>query len=73
MIKNLAIKFNDEPNVIHLTPFNQAGASVVELKFQLMHPRLKIPTVVYYRKTSVRGSNVYYYSEGNKAGEVLGG
>jgi hypothetical protein len=73
MIKTLAITFNDEPNVIHLGSFNQAGASVVELKLQVMHPRTKLPTWVFYRRTSVRGKNIYFYSEGNRAGEALGG
>lgn len=73
MIKTLAITFNDEPNVTHLAKWNEAGASVVELKMQLKHPRLDHPVIVYYRRTSTRGRNIYYYSEGNKAGEALGG
>lgn len=73
MIKTLAVTFNDEPNVIHLFKWNEAGASVVELKIQAQHPRLKTPVMVFYRRTSTRGQNVYYYSEGTKAGEALGG
>lgn len=73
MVKTFAIKFNDQPNVIHLARWEERGASVVELKLMVEHPRLKTPTIVYYRKTSVRGQNVYFYSKGSKAGEALGG
>jgi hypothetical protein len=73
MIKTLAVTFNDEPNVIHLYKWNEAGASVVELKMQTRHPRLGHAVIVYYRRTSLSGKNIYYYSEGNRAGEVLGG
>lgn len=73
MIKTLAITFNDEPNVVHLYKWDERGASVVELKLQTKHPRLEIPVMVYYRRTSLRGQNIYFYSEGNRAGEVLGG
>jgi hypothetical protein len=73
MIKTLAVTFNDEPNIIHLYKWNEAGASVVELKLQTKHPRLGHPVMVYYRRTSLRGHNVYFYSEGNRSGEALGG
>jgi hypothetical protein len=73
MKRTLAITFKDEPNVIHLESFVHQGAAVIDLKLQVLHPRLKIPVVILYRRTSTRGSNVYYYSEGTKAGEALGG
>jgi hypothetical protein len=69
----IAITFNDLPDVIHILPFTHQGAGVIELKLVFPHPRTNKRTTVYYRRTSLRGRNIYYYSEGNKAGEALGG
>lgn len=69
----LAITFNDFPNVISMAPFTHSGAGVVDLKIYVQHPRTNKPVWVFYRRTSTRGKNIYYYSEGNRAGEVIGG
>ncbi len=73
MTYTIAITFNDFPNVIHIMPFEHRGATVVELKIPVKHPRTGLPTMVYYRNTSLRGKKIYRYSEGQPAGEALGG
>lgn len=73
MSRFIAVNFNDLPNILHLIKYTHHGASVVDLKLQIKHPRNGEVVIVYYRKTSLRGNNVYYYTEGTKAGEALGG
>jgi len=73
MSHTLAITFNDDPDVIYIAPFNHDGANVVELKLQVMNPKTKNIATVYYKRTSLRGRNIYYYSEGSSGGEIRGG
>lgn len=70
---NLAITFNDFPNITHITTFMQNGASVIDLKLVFTHPRTGLNTNVFFRRVSNKGKNIYFYSEGNRAGEALGG
>jgi hypothetical protein len=73
MSRALAVTFTDLPNVTYLIPYTHHGAAVVDLKIQTVHPLTGKSTTVYYRRTSTRGKNIYYYTEGTRAGEVLGG
>jgi hypothetical protein len=68
----LAVSFKDEPNVIHFLKF-MMDAKGVPLSLDLHHPRSGEPVKVIYRGTSKRGRSLYRYTEGSKAGEVLGG
>lgn len=68
----MAVTFNDEPNVIHIGQF-MMDAKGVPLSMIFNHPRSGKPVKVIYRGVSSRGKKIYRYSEGNRAGEVLGG
>ena len=68
----IAVKFNDEPNVIHF--FKAPMDSKSPPRFLVFdHPREEREVKVVFRGVSSRGKKIYRYSEGNKAGEVLGG
>jgi hypothetical protein len=68
----LAIKFNDEPNVIHFLKAPMDSKTPPRF-MDLNHPRSKRPVRVVFRGVSSRGNKIYRYSEGTKAGEILGG
>jgi hypothetical protein len=68
----MAVTFNDYPNVIHVAQF-MMDAKGVPLSMQFRHPRLNTAVKVIYRGVSSRGKRIYRYSEGTRAGEVLGG
>jgi hypothetical protein len=68
----MAVTFNDLPNVIHIAKF-MMDAKGVPLSMTFNHPRSSQPTKVIYRGVSNRGKKIYRYTEGNSAGEALGG
>jgi hypothetical protein len=71
-IYTLAIKFNDEPNVIHLVKMAMDIISPPR-HLDFNHPRLNSAVRVVFRGVSSRGKKIYRYSEGTKAGSILGG
>jgi hypothetical protein len=73
MSRALAVTFTDLPNVTYLIPYTHHGVAVIDLKFEVTHPRTREKVMVYYRRTSTSGKGIYFYSEGTRAGEVLGG
>jgi hypothetical protein len=79
MIKNimpdlytLAMKFHDEPNVIHVLQGALDTKSPPRF-LDVHHPRTGRPVRVYFRGVSPRGKKIYKYSEGSKEGNILGG
>jgi hypothetical protein len=71
-VYTLAIKFNDEPNVIHIMKAPMDSKTPPRF-LDFNHPRLNQVVRVIFRGVSSRGKKIYRYSEGNKAGEILGG
>lgn len=66
------VRFNDLENVIALgmVPID---FGIIPLKLQVPHPVTQKIIVVHYRGVSTKGRPIIRYSQGNKAGEALGG
>jgi hypothetical protein len=73
MFYTCAISFNDIPDVIYTLRIARNVANVIELTLDVMNPSTGLPVKVYFRRISSKGRSVYYYSEGSKAGNALGG
>jgi hypothetical protein len=71
-IYTLAVKFNDEPNIIHVLKCPIDSKSPPRF-LDFNHPRLGMSVRVYFKGVSTRGRKLYRYGEGNGAGAILGG
>jgi hypothetical protein len=71
-IYTLAVKFHDEPNVIHFLKMAMDTKSPPR-SLDFNHPRLNKVVKVIFRGVSSRGKKIYRYSEGTKEGSILGG
>lgn len=69
---DIAITFKENPDVIFI---NKAmlHEKVVDMTLPCMNPFTGKQTIIYFKKASTKRQALYYYREGTKEGEVLGG
>lgn len=71
-LTNLAVTYKENPDVIFLFK-SELHEKVVDMKLPAMNPFTGKQTYIYFKKASTKRQALYYYTEGTKAGEVLGG
>jgi hypothetical protein len=71
-IYTLAVKFHDEPSIIHIMKSPMDSKSPPRF-LDFNHPRLNKVVRVIFRGVSSRGKKIYRYSEGTNEGSILGG
>ena len=66
-------KFKEESNVLFLQRWIGSNSKLVDLSVDIKNPFTGEKSKQIFRRVSTLGKRIYYYSEGNAEGEILGG